>query len=167
MYWLLTHLFRAVPQSYLISCCLGLSPQQVHWIKPLSWLLDSAFFFFFFPSWQETGVWCSEGDMAVTSPGNRHLLYLWKSLPLFSLFISRHVPTSKDQEEEMNEWMNDVPWQLVEGTHRYNLGSKNLSQTQTPQRFGGIFHSSVKNHSLFSQHGKVPSSPRVTTRCWA
>lgn len=76
--------------------------------------LTSRFCFFFFPSWQETGVWCSEGDMAVTSPGNRHLLYLWKSLPLFSLFISRHVPTSKDQEEEMNEWINE--WMMSHGS---------------------------------------------------
>lgn len=63
--------------------------------------------------------------------------------------------------------MNGPLRQLGEGTHCCNLGSNHWSQTQTPQRIGGIFQSTVKNHSLSSQHGKIPGSPRATTRCWA
>lgn len=44
-FWLLPFFFRAVPQSYLRSYILGLSPQNVCWIKCVSQL--SGWFFFF------------------------------------------------------------------------------------------------------------------------
>ena len=42
--WLLTHLFRAVPQSYLRGCLLSVSPQKIHQIKHESQLFGFAFF---------------------------------------------------------------------------------------------------------------------------
>ena len=128
MYWLLTHLFRAVPQSYLISCCLGLSPQQVCWIKPLSWLLDSAFFF-------PVGRRQVCGVVKVIWQ-SRHLeigIY-FISGSLFPYFLcssaGMYLPAKIKKKKWMNEWMmshgswwrehTDTTW-AVKTCHRHRL----------------------------------------------